>query len=66
MILTLDQPPIKFALSELTSQLQIKFAIKEAHSGKSNSTTLIDSEGNTNKDQFKKLTNETLMNRNKS
>lgn len=41
-------------------------AMKEAYSSKSNSTTLIDSEGNINKDQFKKLTNETLMNRNKS
>ncbi len=41
-------------------------AMKEAYSSKSNSTTLVDSDGNTNKDQFKKLTNETLMNRNKS
>ena len=41
-------------------------AIKQAQSGKPNSSTLVDSEGNVNKDQFKKLTNETLMNRNKS
>lgn len=41
-------------------------AIKQAQSGKPNSSTLVDSEGNVNKDQFKKLTNETLMNRNRS
>ena len=41
-------------------------AAKQTQSGRPNSSTLVDSEGNVNKDQFKKLTNETLMNRNKS
>jgi hypothetical protein len=41
-------------------------AAKQAQSGRPNSSTLVDSEGNVNKDQFKKLTNETLMNRNRS
>ena len=41
-------------------------AAKQVQSGRPNSSTLVDSEGNVNKDQFKKLTNETLMNRNRS
>lgn len=36
------------------------------NAGKPNSTQLVNTDGTVNKDQFQKITNETLMNRNKS